>query len=95
MGLTANLKMGKRKKGGGREKGEERRERERDEEKERDFLAFILSISAANWFRPVRQDVLQSKDHVTTQCEQTDGVSLTNCNAAFPSLSRVSVTQAI
>lgn len=61
----------------------------------RKSLALFPGISPTNWFRPVGRGVLRSKDHVITQCEQTDGVSLTKCKAAFHHLCRVSVTQAI
>lgn len=40
--------------------------RRRERERERDTLALVPSISPPNWFRPVRQDVLQSRDHMIT-----------------------------
>jgi hypothetical protein len=49
----------------GRRKGERAEKTEGERERE-DCLAFIPGISPTNWFRPVRQDVGQSRDHVIT-----------------------------
>ena len=87
--------MRKRERERGREGRRGKKEKKKERREGRKRLALFPGISPTNWFRPVGRGVLQSKDHVITQCEQTDGVSLTKCKAAFHHLCRVSVTQAI